>query len=148
MAANTAPANSRLPVVSFVAEVLVKRFSKEKAVQLAAILSDGRWDHDFPITVERAGQLGLPVSTTMPRTAYQLMDLYPQAATGRPSVLYVPLRRAAGDQGETPKSSPASPSSCCRRLDLSLESGWRCHRREQCLSSSKLRCYSRSRTFS
>jgi ClpP class serine protease len=94
-----------------VAEVLLKRLSKEKAVQLAAILSDGRWTHDFPITIEGARPLGLPVATNMPRTVYQLMDLYPQAATGRPSVLYVPLRRAAGDQGETPKSSPASPNS-------------------------------------
>ena len=29
----------------------------------------------------------------MPRTVYDLMDLYPQGAKGRPSVLYVPFRR-------------------------------------------------------
>jgi len=32
----------------------------------------------------------------MPRTVYDLMDLYPQGAKGRPSVLYVPVRRSVG----------------------------------------------------
>jgi serine dehydrogenase proteinase len=36
---------------------------------------------------------GLPVSTDMPRAVYDLMDLYPQGAKGRPSVLHVPFRR-------------------------------------------------------
>ena len=36
---------------------------------------------------------GLTVSTDMPTTVYDLMDLYPQGAEGRPSVLYVPFRR-------------------------------------------------------
>ena len=39
----------------------------------------------------------------MPPLIYELMDLYPQAGQGRPSVMYVPLRRAvpaqAGDTG-------------------------------------------------
>ena len=102
-------AKSRLQVVSFVAEILLKRMKKEKAVELATILSEGRWTHDFPITVAGARQLGLPISTEMPRRVYELMDLYPQAGTGRPSVLYVPLRRAPSEQGAGPKASPAAP---------------------------------------
>ncbi|HEV8343990.1 MAG TPA: ATP-dependent Clp protease proteolytic subunit [Candidatus Binatia bacterium] len=102
-------AKSRLQVASFVAEVLLKRFPKEKAIELATILSDGRWTHDFPITVAGAHQLGLPVSTNMPRTVYDLMDLYPQAGTNRPSVLYVPLRRQPPDQGNTPQASRGAP---------------------------------------
>jgi hypothetical protein len=58
-------------------------------------LSDGRWTHDFPITVEAARALGLPISTDMPPILYELMDLYPQASARRPSVLYVPLRPTA-----------------------------------------------------
>jgi hypothetical protein len=42
-----------------------------------------------------ARKLGLPVSTDMPPLIYQLMDLYPQAGLGRPSVMYVPLRPPA-----------------------------------------------------
>ncbi len=52
---------------------------KEKAVALATALTEGRWTHGFPITVPMARQLGFPVTTTMPRTVYDLMDLYPQA---------------------------------------------------------------------
>src|SRR3989442_7122415 len=37
--------------------------------------------------------LGLKVSTNMPRSVYDLMDLYPQGGGVRPSVLYVPIRR-------------------------------------------------------
>lgn len=96
-------AKSRLQVVSFIAEVLLKHLPKEKAVELAVILSDGRWTHDFPITVQGARQLGLKISTDMPRTVYELMDLYPQAGTRRPSVLYAPLRRQSSDQGNAPQ---------------------------------------------
>lgn len=103
-------AKLRLQVVSFVAELLLKRLPKDKAVELATILTDGRWTHDFPIMVEGARQLGLPVSTDMPRRVYELMELYPQAGTGRPSVLYVPLRRVPVEQREAPKSSPAGPT--------------------------------------
>jgi len=92
-------AKARLQVAAFVAELLLKRLPKEKAAELAAILTEGRWTHDFPITVGGVRQLGLPVSTEMPRTVYELMDLYPQAGTGRPSVLYVPLKRVPSERG-------------------------------------------------
>jgi ClpP class serine protease len=84
---------ARVQVASFVAEELVQHMPGEKAMPLAVALSDGRWTHDFPLTVERVRALGLPVSTDMPAVLYDLMDLYPQADAGRPSVLYVPLRR-------------------------------------------------------
>ncbi|HET7909963.1 MAG TPA: hypothetical protein VFL19_04595 [Nitrospira sp.] len=103
-------AKSRIQVASFVAELLLKRFPKEKATAVATVLSEGRWTHDFPITVESARELGLQVSTNMPRTVYDLMDLYPQAGKGRPSVLYVPLRRSPGEQTEAQKASPPSPA--------------------------------------
>jgi ClpP class serine protease len=104
-------AKARIQVAAFVAEILLKHYPKEKAAELAAVLSEGRWTHDFPIMVDGARQLGLKVSTDMPRMVYELMDFYPQAGTGRPSVLYVPLRRPLKDQGETPKAAPHSPTS-------------------------------------
>jgi len=39
----------------------------------------------------------------MPRTVYDLMDLYPQGAKGRPSVLYVPVRRGVGGLDSLPQ---------------------------------------------
>ena len=100
-------AKARVQVGVFVVEVLLKHMAKDKAVALATTMTEGRWTHDFPITVEMARQLGLPVSTEMPRTVYDLMDLYPQGGRGRPSVLYVPLRPSGTPERES--TSPASP---------------------------------------
>jgi ClpP class serine protease len=85
---------ARLQVAAFLSEVLLKHLPKADAVRLAVALSEGRWTHDFPITVEGARQLGLSVSTQMPTIIYELMDLYPQSGIGRPSVLYVPFRKS------------------------------------------------------
>jgi ClpP class serine protease len=90
---------ARAQVETFVNHVLQKHLPRERARVLATALSEGRWTHDFPITVGMARELGLPVSTKMPTLIYELMDLYPQSGEGRPSVMYVPLRRAARDQG-------------------------------------------------
>src|SRR6202008_3654251 len=61
-------AKARVQVGVFVVEVLLKHMAKDKAVTLATTMTEGRWTHDFPITVEMARQLGLPVSIEMPRT--------------------------------------------------------------------------------
>ena len=99
---------SRIQVASFVGQLLLKRLPKEKAFQLATILSEGRWTHDFPITVTLAEELGLPISTAMPVVVYELMDLYPQSGSGRPSVLYVPLRRESPGHPQQRNSQPGT----------------------------------------
>ncbi len=98
-------AKARVQVASFTAEILLKHMTKEKAAELAVALSEGRWTHDFPITAPFATQLGLPITTAMPRLVYDLMDLYPQSTTQRPSVVYIPLRRTDG-KGETSAPAP------------------------------------------
>jgi len=59
--------------------------------------------------VEMARGLGLTITTEMPRTVYDLMDLYPQGGRGRPSVLYVPLRPGMPERGESTTPSPGPP---------------------------------------
>lgn len=54
-------------------------------------LTTGAVTHDYPISVEEARDLGLPISTDLPREIYDLMDLYPQPQMGRPSVQYIPM---------------------------------------------------------
>jgi ClpP class serine protease len=103
-------AKSRMQVATFVAELLLKRLPKNKATTVATVLTEGRWTHDFPITVQLARELGLPISTDMPRIVYELMDLFPQGAADRPSVLYVPLRHSPGGHDEAPDSAPAAPT--------------------------------------
>ncbi|AFN73722.1 periplasmic serine protease [Melioribacter roseus P3M-2] len=68
------------------------------AEEVAEKLSSGIWTHDYPITVDEAINLGLPVSTEMPNEVYQLMALYPQTAQRRPSVEYIPLPRTKGER--------------------------------------------------
>ena len=103
-------AKARIQVAAFVAQLLLSRLPKEKAASLAATLTEGRWTHDFPITIEMARELGLPVSTDMPRVVYDLMDLFPQGGADRPSVLYVPLHRSSAGRDEPPPSAPAGPA--------------------------------------
>ena len=95
-------AKARIQVAQFAAEILFKHMPKEKATELAVALSEGRWTHDFPITAGFAQQLGLPVTAKMPRLVYELMDLYPQSTTQRPSVIYSPLKRTDGKTEATP----------------------------------------------
>jgi len=99
---------ARNQVASFVAQVLMKHMPEKQSVQVATILTEGRWTHDFPITVQAARQLGLKVSTEMPLPIYELMDLYPQGGGIRPSVWYVPLRRTPQAPGapQTPAPRP------------------------------------------
>ncbi len=66
-------------------------YTVEQAQSLAEELASGRWTHDYPISVEEAQELGLNVTTDMPREIYDLMSLYPQAQSRRPSVEYIPV---------------------------------------------------------
>lgn len=78
-------------VQSVVKYIMLEKFDESTAGELATVLTDGRWTHDYPITVEEARGFGLPISTEVPPEVYALMDLYPQPAQRRPSVEYVPL---------------------------------------------------------
>ncbi len=70
--------------------LLKKGYDEETATRIAEELSQGKWTHDYPLTVEHLKELGLKVSTDVPEEVYALMDLYPQP-TGTPSVQYIPV---------------------------------------------------------
>ena len=72
-----------------VEELLADR-GEEDASRLAALLSEGRWTHDYPIRLEEARRLGLPVSDAVPELVYELMTLYPRRSQRRPSVEFIP----------------------------------------------------------
>lgn len=74
-----------------VTNILRAHFPEEVARSLADVLASGNWTHDYPISVEEARNLGLNISTDVPTEVYQLMNLFPQAGTGRPSVEYIPI---------------------------------------------------------
>ncbi|RMF90512.1 MAG: hypothetical protein D6736_06655 [Nitrospinota bacterium] len=76
-----------------VLELLSDRYPPEKAEELARLLSEGTWTHDYPITFRKAQELGLPVSSEMPNEVLQLMQLFPQPVRRLPSVEYLPVPR-------------------------------------------------------
>lgn len=79
-------------VYIFVKKLLAEnKCSEEKAEHIATVLTEGRWTHDYPIKFEEAKELGLCVSSDMPKEIYELMDLYPQSPGVRPSVQYIPV---------------------------------------------------------
>jgi ClpP class serine protease len=82
-------------------ELLRTPMSQEAAAELAEKLTNGRWTHDYPIGVEEARALGLPVSTNMPNEILELLALFPQPLRTIQSVEFGP---GAG-QGQPTKMS-------------------------------------------
>lgn len=82
--------------------ILSHNIGEERAAALAEILSSGKWTHDYPISADEAREMGLPVSTEMPREVYDLMALYPQTTARRPSVEYIPMPYPPRDGGRPP----------------------------------------------
>jgi ClpP class serine protease len=78
-------------VEDFVRFLLLRKMGAEKAKAVAHFLTSGRFTHDYPITPDQLIELGLPITTKLPREIYALMELYPQPGQRRPSVQYIPL---------------------------------------------------------
>lgn len=70
--------------------LLLKHNTPEKADEIAKMLSEGRWTHDYPIDFEQAKEMGLPVNDQVLKEVYELMELYPQSGLRRPSVEFIP----------------------------------------------------------
>ncbi|EAX48073.1 protein of unknown function DUF114 [Thermosinus carboxydivorans Nor1] len=78
-------------VEDFVARLLSDKMDAEKARELAKMLTEGRWTHDYPITCDKLKEMNLPINPDLPPEIFELMELYPQPAQRRPSVQYIPL---------------------------------------------------------
>jgi ClpP class serine protease len=81
-----------------VGEILKDKLSEARAEEVAEILSTGKWTHDYPLTVNEVRELGLPISTDIPREVYDFMDLFPQPKQRIPSVQYIPVPVRPRDQ--------------------------------------------------
>lgn len=92
-------------VQTTVRELLRGKYPDSLADNLATMLSEGRWTHDFPITFEYAKELGLHITSAMPPQVLELMALYPQPVRHYPTVEYLPGRRVAERKIELGESS-------------------------------------------
>jgi ClpP class serine protease len=81
-------------------DLLSRTLPLEKAEHLADLLSQGTWTHDYPITAEAARDLGLTVTTDVPKNVLELLRLYPQPIHQRGGVEYLPERRGRKPEGE------------------------------------------------
>ncbi len=72
-----------------VVDLLADTYPTEKAEAIADALATGRYPHDYPITLEVAGALGLPVRDDLPEEIYHLLQLFPQPVRRRPAVEYL-----------------------------------------------------------
>lgn len=82
------------------------KIQPEKVESIVDALTTGKVTHDYPITVEEATEMGLPISVGLPRSIYNLMELYPQPQGGRPSVQYIPMPYKPGPTLPEPKGRP------------------------------------------
>jgi ClpP class serine protease len=85
-----------------VIDLLQERYSQNKAEDIAHLLTQGHWTHDYPITYANAREIGLPVTPDMPEMVYQLMALYPQPVRRSLGVEYIPEPRSdpGGKKGQ------------------------------------------------
>jgi ClpP class serine protease len=85
--------------------LLDRKLAANKAEALAEKLSIGTWTHDYPIFAATAKELGLPVSTDMPKEVMELMTLYPQPTRmqgGGGGVEYLPIPRQKPTERHAP----------------------------------------------
>jgi len=77
-------------IQNLIVALLSDKMEVEKAREIAKIFTEGKYTHDYPITVDEARKLGLNINTNVPPEVYILMQLYPQAIQQRPGVEYLP----------------------------------------------------------
>lgn len=82
--------------------LLARRRTPEEASRLADLLTAGTWTHDFPLSFEKAREMGLPVRSDIPRAFLRLMELFPQPTRRQPGVEYTPAPRRQPPQGPLP----------------------------------------------
>lgn len=83
-----------------------QKIAPERIESVVEALTTGRVTHDYPITVEEATEMGLPITVGLSREIYDLMELYPQPQGGRPSVQYIPLPYERRPALPEPKGRP------------------------------------------
>jgi ClpP class serine protease len=101
---------AQVQVRQFVNELLRRQLADQRAAEVAAALSEGRWTHDFPIDADLARSFDLKVSTDLPDEVRLLMRLYPQPRNRRPSVEYIPVPYQAPEHKRNRRAPATRPA--------------------------------------
>lgn len=92
---------------AIVVSLLEDKMGRERAEEVAEELVSGKYTHDYPITVDDALRMGLPVKPELPPEVYELMELYPQAHVQRPGIEYIPYPYAPQYPHPAPRQGAA-----------------------------------------
>ncbi|MBD2098121.1 hypothetical protein H6F90_23910 [Trichocoleus sp. FACHB-591] len=83
-----------------------QKIADDKIELIIDTLTTGKVTHDYPVTVEEATELGLPITVGLSTSIYNLMELYPQPQGGRPTVQYIPTPYERRPALPEPKGRP------------------------------------------
>ncbi len=86
--------------------VPTQKIAPDRIDSIIEFLTTGQVTHDYPITIEEATELGLPITAGLPRVIYDLMEMYPQPQGGKPSVQYIPMPYERNPALPEPKGRP------------------------------------------
>jgi len=75
---------------NLVCSLLDGKMNKSDIERVCNALTEGKWTHDYPLTVNDLKNLNLNVETGLPVEIYQLMNLYPQPMRVSPTVEFIP----------------------------------------------------------
>lgn len=89
-------------------ELLEGTVSPNAAANIAQLLSSGQWTHDYPIEAVKAREIGLNVSSDMPKDIMELMALFPSSLRRSSSVKWFDSARALFSPKE-PAITEATP---------------------------------------
>lgn len=73
MADMAAKATTQLQTMA--TRLLQDKLGDQRAVEVATMLTEGRWTHDYPLHFEALQELGLPVSNQLPPEMWELLGL-------------------------------------------------------------------------
>ncbi|HYG59698.1 MAG TPA: ATP-dependent Clp protease proteolytic subunit [Symbiobacteriaceae bacterium] len=55
--------------------LLKDKMGEARATEVATMMTEGRWTHDFPLHAEQLQEMGFPVSTAIPQEFWELLGL-------------------------------------------------------------------------
>lgn len=73
MADISAKATAQLEAMAY--NLLADKLGDTRAREVAIMLTEGRWTHDYPLHVEELQEMGLPVSTRIPPEFWEILGL-------------------------------------------------------------------------
>ncbi len=87
-------------------DLLAEHLPRERARDIAKLLSSGQWTHDYPILPDEAKKIGLRVATAIPEEILELMNLFPQPAHSQSPIEFLPTPRERRTTQPAPTTEP------------------------------------------